>query len=425
MNPLPRKNPVSTSPFSSLRSRPCACAWFIAPHAKQNHGKSVRNQRHPWTSALTLSATVASNSRRHPLCEVAGLNLQEPRKQLRASGANLHSFHYSKVISAIMSAAVLVGLQTVMTAMPAWAETTCHAEPQNEGTVTAEKCAAPARHKAAFRAAHAEVGEAPEKRRPAAAHCVAARGLPSQQGPWQLGTDQATGHRCWRLVGAIKPHARIVPGAKSSPVPKSSAVPPVRTAASASPVAAPAAVQASGPSQPIEVLTSSIAKPSETLHINLGQSPISTEAGVISTPDQVDRDELQPFDQRFAWTAGPSLIEKIAAVAATYTDAAELSAGNILEQASALIMVHGRPAIFLIAFLSVLTTILALYALVVGSLKVLRSSSLRGDPSAIRVTPQYYLEDMTGPPKARATDEQSNRASRRALPLQEVLRNGR
>jgi hypothetical protein len=46
-------------------------------------------------------------------------------------------------------------------------------------------------------------------------------------------------------------------------------------------------------------------------------------------------------------------------------------------------------------FFSVLATILALYGLVIGSLKVVRSSSLRGNPSAIRVTPQYYLENMT------------------------------
>jgi hypothetical protein len=321
----------------------------------------------------------------------------------------LHSVHYSKVISAIMSAAVLVGLQSVMTAMPARAETTCHLEPQNAGAFNAEKCAALARDKAAFRAAHAEVGEAPEKQRPAAAHCAAARGLPSHRGVWQLGIDRATGHRCWRLVDPIKPPARIVPGAKSSPVRKSSAVSPVRTTASASPVTAAAAVQAYGPSQPTEVLTSSIAKPSETPHVNLGPSPISTEAGVISTPDQVDRDELQPFDQRFAWTAGQSLIEKIAALAATYTDAAELSAVNILEHASALMSAHGRPAIFLMVFLLVLATILTLYAMVVGSLRFLRSSSLRGNASAIRVTPQYYLEDMTGPPKAGFTDEHVQR----------------
>jgi hypothetical protein len=334
-------------------------------------------------------------------------------------------FHYSRVISAIMSAAVLVGLQSLMTAIPAWAETTCHLEPQKEGKFTAEKCAALARDKAAFRAAHAEVGEAPEKQRPAAAHCVAARGLPSHRGAWQLGIDRATGHRCWRLVGAIKPPARIVPGAKSSPVPKSSAVSPVSTAASASPVAAAAPVQAYGPSQPTEVLTSSIAKPSEIPHINLAQPPISIEAGVISTPDQVDRDELQPFDLRFAWTAGRSLIGNIAAVVATYADPAKLSAGNTLEHASALISVHGRPAIFLMVFLLVLAIILAVYALVVGSLKFLRSGSLRGDASAIRVTPQYYLENMTDRREQEQPTSMSNRASRRALPLQEALRNGR
>jgi hypothetical protein len=307
----------------------------------------------------------------------------------------LLSFHYSKVISAIMSAAVLVGLQGVMTATPARAETTCHPEPQNEGASTAERCGAPTRDKAAFRAAHAQLGEAPEKQRPAAARCVAARGLPSHPGPWQFGIDRATGHRCWRLVGAIKPPARIVPAAKSSPLPKSSAVPPVSTAASASRIAAAAAVQAYGPSQPTEVLTGSIAKPSEAAHIRLDKSSIPADAGLTSTPDQVDRDELQPSDPRFAWTAGRSMIGSIAAVVATYADPAKLSADNILEQASALISAHGRPAIFLMVFFSVLATILALYGLVIGSLKVVRSSSLRGNPSAIRVTPQYYLENMT------------------------------
>src|SRR6185369_1914242 len=118
-----------------------------------------------------------------------------------------------------MSAAVLVGLQSVMTAIPASAETTCHVEPQNEGTSTADKCAAPAADKTAFRTARAQVGEA-EKQRPAVTHCVAARGLPFQRGPWQLGIDRATGHRCWRLVGAPKQQPRLVPGTKSAAVPK-------------------------------------------------------------------------------------------------------------------------------------------------------------------------------------------------------------
>jgi hypothetical protein len=335
----------------------------------------------------------------------------------------LHSFHYSKVISAIMSAAVLVGLQSVMTAMPAWAETACHVETQNEGAATAEKCAAPARDKVALRAAHAEVGEAPEKQRPAVARCVAARGLPSQRGPWQLGIDRATGHRCWRLVGAIKPPARVVPGAKSSPVPKSSAVSPVFSTVRASPVAAAAAAQAYGPSRPTGVPTSSIAKPSENLHIN--QAPISTEAGVTSTPDQVDRDELAPFDLRFAWTAGQSLIGNIAAVVATYADAAELPVGDILEHASALTSLHGRPAIFLMVFSAVLATILALYALVVGSLRLLRSRSLWRNASAVRVTPQLYLENMTDRRRQDTPTSMSNRASLRALPLPEALRNRR
>ena len=303
-----------------------------------------------------------------------------------------------------MSAAVLVGLQSV-TPTPVRAETTCHVEPQKEGALPAERCAAPARDKAALRAAHAEVGETPEKQRQAVARCVAVRSLPSRPGPWQLGIDRATGHRCWRLAGAIKPPARIVPGAKSSPAPKLAVASPVRAAASTSPVVAAAAVQAYGPSRPTEVLTSSIAKPSETPHINLDKSQISAEASLISTPDQVDREQLQPSDLRLVWTDGQSLIGTIAAVATSYTDAAALSAGDILERASASISVHGRPAIFLMVFLSVLATILAGYGLVVGSLRFLRSSSLRGDASAIRVTPQYYLENMTRPSRAGYTDE--------------------
>ena len=210
----------------------------------------------------------------------------------------MHCFHYSQVISAIISVAMLVGL---------------------------------------FRAAHAEVGEAPGKQQPAATRCVAARGLPSHGGAWQLGIDRATGHRCWRLVGANKPHARIVPGAKSSPGPKSPAASPVPATPRARPVTAAAAVQAYGTSQPAEVLTGSVAKPSETLPKDPGQSPISTEAGAISTPDQVDRDELQPFDLSVAWAAGRSLMGNIGAEIATYADPANLSADNILEHASALI----------------------------------------------------------------------------------------
>jgi len=144
----------------------------------------------------------------------------------------------------------------------------------------------------------------------------------------------------------------------------------------------------------------------------------------MSTPDQVDRDEHQPFDQRFAWTSGQSWIESIAAVVATSMDAAELSAGSILEQASALISDHGRPFMFLIVFLSVLATIVALYALV-GSLKVLASRGFRGPASAIRVTPQYYLENMTDRRGQDSPTSLSDRASPRALPLQEALRNRR
>lgn len=333
-------------------------------------------------------------------------------------------FHYSRIIPAILSAAVLVGLQSVMTAIPARAETPCHRKLQ-EGTLTADRCAALARDKAAFRKAHAEVGEAPDMPRRAVTQCVAARGLPSHRGPWQLGIDRATGHRCWRLVGAIEAHARIVPGAKSSPVPKSSAVSPGSTPAHASRVAAAATVQAYGPRQPTEVLTGSIAKPSEAPHSNLDKSSISADAGAIGTPDQVDRDELQTFDLRFAWPAGQSLIEKTAAAVATYADAAKLSAGSILEQASALISAHGLPAVFVMVFLSVLATILALHGLVVGSLEFLRSRSLRGNAFAIRVPPRCYLENMTDRRGQAQPTSMSNRASQRALPLQEALRSGR
>jgi hypothetical protein len=254
---------------------------------------------------------------------------------------------------------------------------------------------------------------------------MATRGPPSQRGAWQLGIDRATGRRCWRLVGPIKPHARIVPGAKSSPVPKPPAGPAVRAAASSSPVAAAAAVRAYGPSQPTEVPTGSIAKPSETPQINLGQSPTPAEAGVTNTPDQVDRDGLQPFDQRFTGTTGQGLIDTIGAMVATYTDAAELSVDNILDHASALMSVHGRPAIFLVVFLAVLATILALYVLVIGVLKFLRLRSLRRNKSAIRVTPQYLLENMTDRRRPNSPTSLSNRTSLRALPLEEALRNRR
>jgi hypothetical protein len=319
----------------------------------------------------------------------------------------LRSSNYSKVISAIMSAAVLVGLQSVMTATPTRAETTCHLEPQNEGAFTADKCSvrALARNKAAFRAAHAEVGGASEKQRPVVTHCIAARGLPSQRGAWQLGIDRATGHRCWRLVGAIKPHERIVSGAKPSPVPNSSAVSQASTAASANPVTPPTSVEAYRPGQPTEVLTSSIPKLSEAPHVNLRESPISTEAGVISKLNQVDDNELQPHDPRLAWTSGRSLIGKIAAMVGTDTNPGMPSAGNILQRAAVFIPVRGRPALFLVVFLSVLTTVLALYALVAGSLKLLRPSTLRKSPSAIPVTPRQYLENMTKPPRAGSTDE--------------------
>ena len=309
-----------------------------------------------------------------------------------------------------MSAALLAGLQGALTAAPAWAETICQLEPK-DGASTTDKCAA-APDKVAFRAARAQAGEAPGKP-PAATHCVPARGLPFQRGAWQLGIDRATGHRCWRLVGAPKQQPRLVPGTKSAAVPKPPPAPAVRSAASASPVAAAAAIEAYGPHRPTEVPTGSITRLPEPPHVNLDRSPIAAEASPIGTPDQLRRDEPQPPDSNSAWTAGQSFIETIATVAATYADAAERSADDVLERASALIAVHGRPAIFLMVFLSVLAIILALYALVVGALKLLRASGLRAGASAIRVTPQYYLPNMARSPKTGFPDEH---ASVRALP---------
>ena len=83
---------------------------------------------------------------------------------------------------------------------------------------------------------------------------------------------------------------------------------------------------------------------------------------------------------------------------------------------------HGRPAIFLVVFSSVLATILALYALVVGPLKLLRSRNL---VSEVRVTPQRYLENMTDRRRQDSPTSLPSRASPRALPLPEALRNRR
>ena len=143
---------------------------------------------------------------------------------------------------------------------------------------------------------------------------------------------------------------------------------------------------------------------------------------MTGAPDPVDGDELQPFDLRAAWTSGRKLIGTIAAEIATFTEPANLSADNILEHASALISAHGRPAIFLVVFSSVLATILALYALVVGPLKLLRARNLA---SAIRVTPQHYLENMTDRRRQDSSTSLSSRTSPRALPLPEALRNRR
>jgi hypothetical protein len=62
----------------------------------------------------------------------------------------LYFFHYSKVISIIMSAAVLAGLQNAMTAMPARGETSCqlhalaagaHRHWRRTRAANAERCA--------------------------------------------------------------------------------------------------------------------------------------------------------------------------------------------------------------------------------------------------------------------------------------------
>ena len=323
---------------------------------------------------------------------VAGLELEGLGKRLRGTGANLNPFHYSKLISAIVSAVMLVGVPAVMTATQARAESICHpvagaasSHWRQTRAAKRENCSVRAGRKAsaggwaAFQAARAEVGDASEEpRQPAATHCVAAQDLPPHRGVWQLGIDRATGHKCWRLTGAIKPSALKASGvkssgAKSSPARSASAWSPRLTAVSVSPVTAPAAIETRHPSAPSEVPTGSVAKPSETLEINPGQAPVSAAAGVTGKPGEVNQDGLPAFDLRDAWISDRSLIEKATALIATVTDPLKISRGTMREDADAATPVRGRAATFLIAFITVLATILALDALVVGLLKLLRS----------------------------------------------------
>ena len=352
----------------------------------------------------------------------------------------MYTFHCSKFISAIIFATVLAGLQSVITAVPLQAKTTClhlraaYGDGPRTRVANAKRCpvkaggAALARNRAAFQDAHAEAGEtavrsevgdatahgglgetltnadveataraeAGETNLPIATRCVAAPGRPIRRGPWELGVDRTTGRRCWGLVGAIKPHARIsahiriLARARSSRLPNSSALSPRTTAANAGPIDARAAVETHRPRRPSEVLTSSIAKPSETLPVNLGQSPVAA-AGAIGKPAEIDQGELPPFDLRFAQAANPGLTGTSAALVAIDADPARTFAGNMLDDVVALMPFHGRAAMFVTVFLSVLALISTLYALVIGALKLVRSRR-RGDRTpAVRVTPSRYL----------------------------------
>jgi len=366
----------------------------------------------------------------------------------------LYSFQYSKVIATILSAAVLAGLQSIMVAGPVQAETTCqlhsraaatHSHWRRTGAATADRCAVRARrtklvrNQAAPEEAHAELGataahpdigqtpapvevgeaaaqaqvsEALEEQRPNAPHCVVAPGRPFRRGAWELGIDRATGSRCWRLVGVIKPHARIASRAKSSHVPKSAAPSPRLTTATAGPIATPTGVDAHRQGQPSEVLTGSVTNPSKSQAVNLGQSP-ATAADAISKPSEVDRGELPLFDQRFARTADRGSVGPSAALVAIDTDSAKFAPGNMLEGIGPLIPVRGRAALFLIVFLSVLATITTLYALIIGSVRLLRPRARRDGAAVIRVTPPHYLENMTA--RERFTDESRRPRQTRGL----------
>jgi hypothetical protein len=349
----------------------------------------------------------------------------------------LYTFDYSKSISAIIFAAVLAGLQSVLMAVPVQAETTCrlhlrtagaHGDGLRTRAGNAQKCSlragrtALAQRRAAFQDAHAEAGETAarsevgdatahdglsetltdveataraevgEANLPVATRCVAAPGRPIRRGPWELGIDRTTGRRCWGLAGAIKPHARMSSSARASfkpkswRVPKSSALPQRVAAASAGPATAPASAEAHRPSQPSEVRTGSVAKLSEIQQVHLGQSPVAPVAGAIDKPAEVDGGELPLFDSRFAGASDWSLSATSAALAATNIDPATPSSASMVDDVVALMPLHGRAAIFLIVFLSMLALISTFYVLVIGSLKLVRSRS-----RAIRVTPQRYL----------------------------------
>jgi len=351
----------------------------------------------------------------------------------------LYSFQYSKVISTVVSAALLVGLQIMMMADPAAAETRCHRASRAAGAAhhwrqaradDGQGCAARARKnalardQASFQQAYAEVGataapaeaneaaaraqaseaaahaqaqaqvsEALDEQRPNAPRCVAAPGEPFRRGPWELGIDRATGHRCWRLVGTIKPHVRIASRAKPPHAPKPAAPSPRLGAASAGSIAMPAAADAHRPVQPSELPTGTVAKPSKPQPVNLGQS-LASAADTISKPNEVDRGELPLFDQRFARTADPGSFGTSAALVATAADDARMSGGSMLEQAAAVLSVLGRPAVFLIIFFSMLAAISACYVLVIGCLKLLRPRRRRQSAPAIGMAPRRYLGAM-------------------------------
>jgi hypothetical protein len=340
-----------------------------------------------------------------------------------------------------MFAAALTGLQAVVT--PVRAGTTCRihlrgADPFDDGLRTrvanAERCAiragrtALARKRALFQDAHAEtaetaarseVGDAAahgglgdtivptdaeataraevsEVNLPIAARCVAAPGRPIRRGPWELGVDRTTGRRCWGLVGALKPQARMSSPSKASfrpkspRLPKSSALSPRVTAASAGPIDARAAVETHRPTRASEIPTGDVGKPAKTLPVNLGQSPVAA-AGAISKPSELDQAELPPFELRFAQAAEPGLSGTSAALVAIDTDPARISSGNLLEAVVALLPFQGRPAVFLIVFSSMLALISTFYVLVIGSLKLVRSRSHGERARAIGVTPQRHL----------------------------------
>ena len=170
------------------------------------------------------------------------------------------------------------------------------------------------------------------------------------------------GHRSSRSHGACRNH-RPCPNASPLPAP---ALPPRHRA-----------------SQPSEVRTGSVVKLSEIQQVHLGQSPVAPVAGATGKPAEVNGGELPLLDSRFAGASDWSLSGKSAAPAATDIDPVTPPSGNVLEDVVAFMPLHGRPAIFLIVFLSMLALISTFYVLVIGSLKLVRSRS-----RAIRVTPR-------------------------------------